>query len=327
MRRGFSPCQWSLAVALFWLLLSVTQGLAEQPAPPAGWSTFTPREEIRPQFRFERGGGPGQSDCFVIEADQRPGLMGRWTKTFPVEGGRYYRFHVLRRASGVAQPRRTAVARLLWRNEKGRPVLRDKVSYASYRPGERPRAEPEFPPDRQAGPDGWTEVSAIYRAPSEATRAIVELNYRWVPGGKVQWAAFSLAPTAPPAPRKVRLATVHFRPKEGKTPAEKCRLFAPLIEAAAKQKADLVVLPECLTYYRTGKVYVDCAEPVPGPSTEYFGTLAKKHDLLHCRRLDRARRLPRVQRGCTHRARRKGRGQVPQGDSTARRNRRWRHAR
>jgi len=53
----------------------------------------------------------------------------------------------------------------------------------------------------------------------------------------------------------------------------------PLLAEAARQKADLVVLPETLTYYATGRKTVECAEPMPGPSTEYFGTLAKKHNL------------------------------------------------
>jgi predicted amidohydrolase len=34
-----------------------------------------------------------------------------------------------------------------------------------------------------------------------------------------------------------------------------------------------------LTFYGTGLEYVDCAESIPGPSTEYFGKLAKQHDL------------------------------------------------
>src|SRR3954463_2777340 len=55
--------------------------------------------------------------------------------------------------------------------------------------------------------------------------------------------------------------------------------FAPLIADAAKQRADLIVLPETLTYYGLHKTYAECAEPIPGPSTEYFGTLAKEHNL------------------------------------------------
>ncbi len=40
------------------------------------------------------------------------------------------------------------------------------------------------------------------------------------------------------------------------------------------------MLPETLTYFgRGGATYADCAEPIPGPSTEYFGRLAKQHDL------------------------------------------------
>jgi predicted amidohydrolase len=60
---------------------------------------------------------------------------------------------------------------------------------------------------------------------------------------------------------------------------EKAQLFAPLLEEAAKQKADLVVLPETLTFYGKNKPMAECAEPVPGPVTDYFGTLAKKHNL------------------------------------------------
>lgn len=60
---------------------------------------------------------------------------------------------------------------------------------------------------------------------------------------------------------------------------DNCRKFEPLIAEAARQKADLVVLPETLTFYGLGRSFLDVAEPIPGPSTEYFGELAKKHNL------------------------------------------------
>ncbi|MCH7729255.1 MAG: carbon-nitrogen hydrolase family protein, partial [Planctomycetes bacterium] len=118
-----------------------------------------------------------------------------------------------------------------------------------------------------------------YRAPAKATRAVVALYLKWAPRGRIVWSGVSLTKSKPPVERKVRLATVHFRPTGGKSPADNCRMFAPLIEKAAKQKADLVVLPETLTYYGLGKGYADVAEPVPGPSTDYFGKLAEKHNL------------------------------------------------
>jgi predicted amidohydrolase len=58
-----------------------------------------------------------------------------------------------------------------------------------------------------------------------------------------------------------------------------CRLFEPLIAEGARQRADLVVLPETLTYYGLGLSYVDAAQPIPGPATDYFGALAKQHNL------------------------------------------------
>jgi predicted amidohydrolase len=95
----------------------------------------------------------------------------------------------------------------------------------------------------------------------------------------MEWSNIDLKQTDPPAPRIVRLATVHYQPRAGKTPAEKRVQFGTYIEQAARMKADLVVLPETLTYYGTGMSAAETAEPVPGPSTEYFGALAKKHGL------------------------------------------------
>jgi predicted amidohydrolase len=77
----------------------------------------------------------------------------------------------------------------------------------------------------------------------------------------------------------VRLATVLLAPKGSKTPAEACRKFEPLIREAARQKADLVVLPETLTSWATGLKPAEVAEPMPGPSSSYFGRLARELNL------------------------------------------------
>ncbi len=246
---------------------------------PEGWSTRSPRDEIRPAFSYRADGGPDHRGSFVIEADARDGLFGWWEKTFVVRGGNDYEFSARRKVEHVGTPRRTTVARVLWRDEKGRPVKHDQPSWASYKAGERPRAEPEYPVDRDTDEHGWTEVSGVFHAPSGAARAIVELSYEWEPLGRVEWASISLAETSSPPPRKVRLATVHLRPQKGKTSDEKCQQFVPAIEEAARQGADLVVLPETLTYYGSGRTYAECAEPIPGPSTEYFGKLARTHNL------------------------------------------------
>src|SRR5262249_20383916 len=96
---------------------------------------------------------------------------------------------------------------------------------------------------------------------------------------KVAWSDVAWVPAEAPAPRQVRLASVHYRPRAAQTPMDACRQFAPLIEEAARRQADLVVLGETLTYAGTGLSYAECAECIPGLSTDYFGQLAKKHEL------------------------------------------------
>ncbi|TWU07371.1 (R)-stereoselective amidase [Symmachiella macrocystis] len=268
------------AVGLLGALLLITSPLtAADDAIPDGWAAKSLREEIRPAFSYLPEGGLSGKGSFVITADERKGLFGWWETSRDVTGGKYYEFSARFQVDGIENPRRAIVARVLWQNSQGRPVKHDSISTASYNPGSRPRAEPEYPPRRGTDENGWTTVSAVYRAPSEATQAVIELSYRWAPQGRVEWTDVQLTPTTAPKPRKVRLATVHYQPREGTTSAEKCQLFQPLIEKAAQQDVDLVVLPETLTFYGTGGTYADSAEPIPGPSTRYFGKLAKQHDL------------------------------------------------
>ena len=247
-------------------------------AAPPGWETASPREEIAPDFAYDPQGGPDQGGSFIISSGKREGLMGRWTRTFPVEGGKHWRFSVLRKTTGPGDPRRSAVARILWQDESGKPVLHDEPSSATYQHGRVPRAEPEYPADTAGDPHSWIEVSGTYRAPSKAARAVVELEFRWAAETKVEWSKVALVQVEPPAPRIARLAAIHFVPRDAKTAAERCAAFDPLIAEAARKKADLVVLPETLTL-GGGAKYPDVAETIPGPSTEFFGTLAKRHNL------------------------------------------------
>jgi predicted amidohydrolase len=269
---------WTALVLLF-SPGSFAEDLRPAATAPGGFSAAAPREEIRPRFSFAAKGGRDGKGGLVIQGDGREGLAGYWTKVFPVRGGGWYRFRAVWRAEQVAIPRRSVLSRILWRDEKGNAIHRDEPGASTYRDGALPVAEPEYPADGAADAAGWTEVSGVYRAPSKAAQAILELHLRWAPRGRVEWSDVSLEETPPPPERKARLATVHFRPQGKKTAAENCRLFEPLVEEAARQKADLVVLPETLTLCGSGLSFPDAAEPIPGPSTEYFAGLSKKHGL------------------------------------------------
>jgi predicted amidohydrolase len=258
------------------LLVSMTllaRTAVSQPLPPGDWRGVAARDELRPTFEQLPAGD------LLIRADARDGLDGHWERTFPVNGGRWYRFHALRRTDNVALPRRSVLARLLWRDDAGRPVHHDQPGAHSFDPNQPPLAEPEYPVDTTTDPAGWTGLSGRYHAPSRATHAIVELHFRWAANGAVRWKDVALDEIPPPSPRKVRLATIHYIPKNGKTAADSCRQFAPLVADVASNKADLVVLPETLTATGNGLSYADAAEPIPGPSTEYFGALARSNRL------------------------------------------------
>jgi len=268
--------------ALAWSVLLVAgSSLCAAQTPPAGWQATAPRDEIRPKLAYEPGGAPRGDGCLVIEADAREGLHGTWAKTFPVEGGKSYRFHALRKVENIPHPRRHVLVTITWQDANGKKVRRDEVAAVTFMPGQKPAAEPEFPGDGPTDSAGWTEVGGVYRVPSAASQALVELHVRWAPRSKVRWAEVGFDPVAAPAPRLVRIAVAHLRPQGGSTNLEQCQLYAPLIADAARQRADLIVLGETLTYaFRKPKVeMLAAAEPIPGPSSAYFGQLAQQHNL------------------------------------------------
>lgn len=257
------------------MILALTLSANETPAPP-GWTTAAARDEIKPAFSYEPKGGRTHSGALLIRTDRRDGLDGRWEKTFLIESGKWFRFSAWRRVHNIPVPRRSVLVRIHWRDAKGRAVNHDAPGAHSYAGGVPPQAEPEFPNDGPTDREGWTEVSGVYHVPSKATRAIVELHLRWASNARVEWSDVSLTEVAPPAPRKVRIATVHYVPHGGKSAMDSCRQFEPLIADAAKQRADLVVLPETITATGNGLSYAQAAEPIPGPATKYFGGLARK---------------------------------------------------
>lgn len=244
-----------------------------------GWVLWSPRDEAKPAAEVSQTGGHDGKGALVLETGAGEQWIGCWTNTLPVEGGQHYQFSAWKKASAMPTARRSVYARILWQDEKGQPVSWEEPAKQGYAKGTVPRAEPEYPhvPEGEAGQ--WIHCESTLRAPVKAKQAKIELYLQWAANARVEWSDVALAAVPAPAPRKARLATIHLQPKDGKNPADKPPQYASLIAEAAKKKADLVVLGETLTYYGTGKTMADCAEMVPGPSTEYFGKLAKEHNL------------------------------------------------
>ena len=237
-------------------LLSWTLGVVG--APTDTWTEQSPRDEIRPAF--SRNG-----DALVISHDGREGLDGWYQQAFAVTGGAFMKFSATRKTTGVENPRHSGLARIVWTDAKGRNVV-------SATPGA--TAEPEHPHDGPIDAQGRATLTGVYQVPPKATQAIIELHLQHAPKGRIEWSQVIFAKSAAPAARNVRLATVQYVPT-GKSPRRNCEEYAPMIAEAAKQKADLIVLGETVPYVRTNQSPAECAEPIPGPTTEYFGGIAK----------------------------------------------------
>src|SRR5262245_28391529 len=125
-----------MTVSALGLALLVPLCFGQTPAPqtvassPGGWQAAAPRQEISPQFAFNPMGGPKGTGSWAIAADGRDGLHGYWRKAFPVVGGKTYRFSAVRKTVDVSEPRRSAVARILWQDGQGRSVRADPPNEA-----------------------------------------------------------------------------------------------------------------------------------------------------------------------------------------------------
>ena len=133
--------------------------------------------------------------------------------------GKHYRFRAYRKTTYVATPRKTGLARVTWLDAKGNRVTEDRPLTTGYLVGGKTTAETEYPTDGPADAKGWTEVAGTYRVPAGAAQARVELYLVWAANARVEWSDVALDLTDPPAPRKVKLATVHFRRRGRRRPS------------------------------------------------------------------------------------------------------------
>ena len=186
--------------------------------------------------------------------------------------------HARRRSSGVPLERRSRSRPVDWRDEKGNVVNFDRPIVDFFAGGWKPPATPEYPLEESTSSDGWTSVAGVYRAARRGAaggaRAASAMGKKR-PRRVARRRAGALRSTQGAARAA---AAVHFTPT-AKTPRGNCEQFAPLVAEAARQKADLVVLPEVITQVGTGLSAAGVAEPIPGPSTEYFSGLAREHQL------------------------------------------------
>jgi predicted amidohydrolase len=226
------------------------------------WRPSAAREEIAPACVVDADASrSGRDGSLRIECRDRV-QYGGWASTQgDVEAGSWYRFDAHYLARDVVEERRMVVARLDWRNARDERV-----------------GQPEYVYHTEDAGDGWRHVWALAPAPEEATQVRLELLFGWSPGGTVWWDDVAFAETHAPAPRPVRIATIYHRPSGTSSAEENIGEFCGWIDRAAREKPDIICLPEGMTMAGTSLTYEQVAETIPGPTSRRLGEMAKKHN-------------------------------------------------
>ena len=112
--------RWRAVVLILFLTFATRVGAAE---PPSSWTKYAPRDELLPDFSVafdEDSNERSQSLVLKISTGERDAIDGAWVKAFPVTGGKHYRFSALRETQNIASPRRSAIVKITWQDDKAR---------------------------------------------------------------------------------------------------------------------------------------------------------------------------------------------------------------
>ena len=235
---------------------------AFKPGPnglPAGWSVYGARPEITPKTFVDTVHYRTEPGSLAISGNSNAAEYGGWTYLAPeIVAGQWYRFVAYYRAEGLQDEALQVVARLDWQTADGKVAGRPDYPYA-------------------VTPDGnWTRLTLDAPAPEKAAAVKIELFLENAPQATLWWDDISLEEIPDPGPRTVTIATVKYYPRNTHSAAENVRQFVELVDRAVPEKTDIILLPEGITVAGTGKGDADVSEPVPGPTTEKLGELARR---------------------------------------------------
>jgi predicted amidohydrolase len=222
------------------------------------WKPWSPRPEIAPGFRVEKTGAREKETALRIDSDDAA-CLGAWVKRLSsITGGKTYRFRARYRCRHVGDERFSVWARLTWLDAKGEKIR-----------------NPDFALDtKQEGV--WRNMDYVTLAPPEARSVQIDLGFGWCTGGTIWWDDVHLDTVSAPRQRVVRAATVYHRGFTAANGAESAEAFCKVVEAANPKRLDILCLPEGITKMGNPMSYSELAEPVPGPTTERLGQLAKR---------------------------------------------------
>jgi predicted amidohydrolase len=220
-----------------------------------GWSAWSHRPESRPRTFTETLYSRGGPASLAINGDSNAAAYGGWERKIDgLAGGRWYRATAYYRTDSVASENWQVVSRLDWRQANGQRV--GEIDYVSW--------------SQREGP--WTKLTVEVQAPEKTAQVHWQFYLANAPQGTLYWDDLRLESIPPPAPRKVKIATVRLRPSRTQDPVGD---FLATIASQVPADTDLILLPEGITVVGTGKAYADVVETIPGPTTDRLAKVAR----------------------------------------------------
>jgi predicted amidohydrolase len=227
-----------------------------------GWEPLAPRQALRPEFK-------GEGDRLVISGAGNDHEFGYWRRAVPVTGGGDYRLQVRFRVSGEIDIPLNVLNMVVWTE-----------------PGAEGRSSPHDHISHLWRSDGAVLGEGRFSVPARTALAEIQLGLRFAPRGTVEWDIVELTPCEPANSRPVRLTAVRWHGEEGASLEDNRQALARLVDQAASQASDLVLLPEYAVHSRSAGTGVEVSELVPdGPSSETFAHKAKEHEINICANL------------------------------------------
>jgi predicted amidohydrolase len=217
-----------------------------------------PCAEAKP--RFERG----DDGEFGIAANGTRFCSGSWRISY--EGAvaeTWYEVSVEVGYEGLEHPREMVGALVRWRLEDGTPVLDELL--------------------REESTASRARMRRIVQAPPGTVAMAVECFFRWSETGSSAWSQPVVRPVSAPELRPARVCVVtgslpRVQARSHHTIAENVRFYTALCERACERvRPDLIALPEVAPQWGVPGSCFETAVPVPGPETEAFAAIAKKH--------------------------------------------------
>jgi predicted amidohydrolase len=224
----------------------------------SGWRVWAPRQATAPRVYVDATRARARLGSLAVSGDGNPAVCGGWERDVAgVAAREWYRLTAHYRVEGPVYEPVQVLARLDWRDARGERVGQPDYASAVERVGE------------------WKRVTLDAPAPERASSARIQLLLLNAPRATVWWDDIAIERIAAPAPRRVTIASVNFRPPSGGTSESNVTAFIDAIGQAVPTGADVILLSEVITSTATGRPYEDAAERVPGPTTARLGEVAR----------------------------------------------------